>query len=326
MEHLHDLGVGAAVERALQRADGPGDGAVCVRPAGGHGAAHEGGVVAAAVLRVDHEHHVQQMGLFFGIVGVRPDHPQEVLRRGQLRNGEVDVQGVPLEIVALHRVGVGHDGGEAADELHRLQQQIGDGGIVRVGVVGVQAQYAAGQLIHHILTGVTHDHALGEALRQLPCLTHDPVEPRQLILGGQEAHQQQVRHLLKAEGACLAVRLHDVVQLDAPVVQAAGGRHPLAVLQQVALHAAHLGDACQHAGAVAVSQTLLDLAVVELLSDGVFLLNTAAQRPCIAFQNTVVSFDHDAFLSPAPDAGLLSCCSDYSAVDSILQVKKQQIS
>ena len=54
LEHLHHLGVGAAVQRALQGAHSSGDGAVGVRTAGGHGAAHEGGVVAAAVLGMHH--------------------------------------------------------------------------------------------------------------------------------------------------------------------------------------------------------------------------------------------------------------------------------
>ena len=67
-ELLHDLGVGAAVERALQGAHRPGDGAVGIRPAGGEGPADEGGVVAAAVLGVDHQHHVQQVGLLLGML------------------------------------------------------------------------------------------------------------------------------------------------------------------------------------------------------------------------------------------------------------------
>ena len=41
----------------------------------------EGGVVAAAVLGMEHQHHIQQMGLLLGIAFVRTDHPQEVLRR-----------------------------------------------------------------------------------------------------------------------------------------------------------------------------------------------------------------------------------------------------
>ena len=309
------------MERALQGADGPGDGAVGVRPAGGHGAADKGGVVAAAVLRVYHQHHIQQVGLLLRIAGVRPDHPQEVLRRGQLGDREVDVQRIPLEIVTLHRVGIGHDGGEAPDKLHRLEQQVLNGRVVRIGVVGVQAQHAAGQLVHHIAAGVPHDHALGKALRQLPGLTHDAVEPPQLLLRGQIAHQQQVCHLLKAEGAGPAVSLHDVVELDTPVVQPSGDRHPLAVLQQIALHAAHLGDAHQHAGAVAVAQALLDLAVVELVADGVFLLNAAAQRPRVALQNTGILFDHDAFLSPAASAGRSFHWPDYSAAPFVLQDK-----
>ena len=255
------------------------------------------------MLRVDHQHHIQQVGLLLGVVGIGPDHPQEVLRSGQLRHGEMDVQGVPLEIVALHRVGIGHDGGEAADELYRLQEQVLDGGVVGAGIVGVQAQHAAGQLVHHVAAGVPHDHALGETLRQLAGLAHDVLEPLQLGLRGQVAHHQQVRHLLIAEGAGSAVGLHDVGKLDAAVVQAARGRDALSVLQQVALHAAYLGDAHQHAGAVAVAQTLFDLTLIELGADGILLLNAAAQRFCVALQNTGILLNHNAFLSPAASAG-----------------------
>ena len=182
-----------------------------------------------------------------------------------------------MEVVPLHRVGVGYDGREIADELHRLQKHVVNGRVVRVGIVGVQAQHAARQLVHDVVAGVAHDHALGEPLRQLPRLVHDLVEVGQLASGGQIAHQQQVGHLLEAEGARRAVRLHDVRQLDAPVVQTARRGEALAVLHQIALHAAHLGDAHQHAGAVAVAQTQLHVAPVVIRADGILLLNAAAQ-------------------------------------------------
>ena len=124
LEHLHHLGVGAAVERTLQGAYGAGDGAVRIGTAGGHGAADEGGVVAAAVLGVDHQHHIQQMGFLFGILLVGADHPQEVFRRGQIIHRIMDMQGVSLKIMTLYSVGVGHNRGEAADQLDRLQQHI----------------------------------------------------------------------------------------------------------------------------------------------------------------------------------------------------------
>ena len=72
-------------------AHGPGDGAVGVRAAGGQGPADKGGVVAAAVLRVDHQHHVQQVGLFLGVALVSPEHPQEVFCRGQVFLGVVNM-------------------------------------------------------------------------------------------------------------------------------------------------------------------------------------------------------------------------------------------
>ena len=89
------------------------------------------------MLGVDHEHHVQQVGLLLGVVGVRADHPQEVLRRGEVLLRPVDVQGAPVKVVALHRVSVGHDAGEGPDEFHRLEEHVLDGGVVGIVVVGV---------------------------------------------------------------------------------------------------------------------------------------------------------------------------------------------
>ena len=197
-----------------------------------------------------------------------------------------------MEVVALHGVGVGHDRGEVADELHGLQQHIVDGRVVRVGIVGVQAQHAAGQLVHDAAAGMAHDHALGESLRQLPGLVHDLVKVDQLALGGQIAHQEQVGHLLEAEGAGPAVGLHDVGQLDAAVVQLAGDGNALAVLQQIALDAAYPGHAHQNACAVAVAQAQLHVAPVMLRTDGIFVLYAAAQRAGVLLQYSGIFLDH----------------------------------
>ena len=205
------------------------------------------------------------------------------------------MQGIPLKIVALHRVGVGHDGGEAAHQLDGLQQHILDGRVVRIVVIGVQGQHAAGQLVHDVPAGVPHDHVLGKAVGQLPGPVHDLVEAGQLRLGGQIAEQKQVRHLLIAEGARLPMGLHDLVQLDAAVVELAGLGDPLAVLDEIALHAAHLGHAGQYAGAVAVAQAALHIAPVEFLTDGVFLSDQLAQGACKFFQCSA-AVAHDGVL------------------------------
>ena len=201
-------------------------------------------------------------------------------------------------MVALDGVGIGHDGGKIPDKLHRLAQQIVHRQIVRIRVVGVQRQDAAAQFIHDVTAGAPHDHPLGEALRQFSGPVHDLIEVPQLPLRGQISHQQQIRHLLEPEGSLRPVGLHNVVELDAPVVKPSGDGDALAVLQQIALHAAHLGDAHHNAGAVAIAQTPFDLAMVIFLTDVIFLPDLTAQRPGVLLNDAV--FLH--FLLPSPAA------------------------
>ena len=77
--------------------------------------------------------------------------------------------------------------------------------------------------------------------------------------------------------------LHDVGELDAAVVQLAGGGNALAVLHQIALNAAHLGHAHQNARAIVIPQAQLYIAPVVIRTDGVLLLDAAAQRIGILF-------------------------------------------
>ena len=139
--------------------------------------------------------------------------------------------------------------------------------IVRLRIVGVQGQNAPLQLVHYIAAGVAHYHALCKAVRQLAGAVHYIVKVVELAPCGQIAHEQQVRHLLKAEGVRLSVGFHYFGKLYSPVIQLARGRYALAVLHKIPLHAAYLGHAYQHAGAVAVAQAPLYIALIELLID-----------------------------------------------------------
>ena len=194
--------------------------------------------------------------------------------------------------MALDGVGVGHDGGEGPDEPHRLEQQVFHRGVVRIVVVGIQGQHAPGQLVHNIPAGMLHDHVLGKAVGQLLGLVHDLVEVGHLSLGGQVAHEQQEGHLFKAEGVCLPVGLHDLVELNAPVVQLAGHGHPDAVLDHVALNGTHLGDADGHAGAVAVAQAPLHISPVVVLVNVVLFPNALTEGTCVFFKDPGIVFYH----------------------------------
>ena len=79
--------------------------------------------------------------------------------------------------------------------------------------------------------------------------------------------------------------LHDLVELNAPVVETAGGGEPDAVLHSVAPDRAHLADAYGDAGAVAVAQAQLDIVPEVLGIDGVFLLDMLTQGTNVLLQD-----------------------------------------
>ena len=181
--------------------------------------------------------------------------------------------------------GVRRDQREAGDEADGLPQDVFERGIVRALVVGIQGQHAAGQLVHDVAAGGLEDHVLGEGGGHLPGLGHDVIEALQLRAGRELAEQEQVGDLFIAEGAVLLVRGDDILDADAAVVKLAGHRHALAVHHIVALDAADLADADEHAGAVRVPKAALDALVLKIMRvDRVLLRDILAQPRNVVFK------------------------------------------
>jgi hypothetical protein len=241
-----------------------------VRAGGGYAAAGEGGVVAAAVVGVQHQHHVQNVGLLLGVALVLPHHAQEVFSQGKAGLGIVDIQRMAQQIVAHDGVGVGHDEGHARHDLHRLAQHVGGGGVVRAGVVGIQRQHAAGELVHKIVGRSLENDVLYKPVGQGAGLVQHLTETLELSAVGQRAHEQQIHGLLIAEGALPEMRLGNVRGADAAVIEPAGHGYALTVYDGVALDAADLRDADYDAGAVGIAQAALDVHLgVLIVADGV---------------------------------------------------------
>ena len=80
LELLDNAQVRAAVTRALERGDRRRDSGIGVRAGGGGDAHGKGRVIAAAVLCVQDEAAVEQLGLVVGELAVRADQMQNVLR------------------------------------------------------------------------------------------------------------------------------------------------------------------------------------------------------------------------------------------------------
>ena len=160
-------------------------------------------------------------------------------------------------VAAFHLISVHHHGGHAGDQVDALVQDIFQGQVLGVLVVGVQAQHTTLQLIHNVGGGGIH--GIHKALWQGTVLCQDLAKIIQLLLGRQAAEQQQPDHFLKHEAVVAVGLLHDLVDVDASVDQlAGGGDHMSFLILFVAHNVTHVGQAGQHAGAVRVAQTALD--------------------------------------------------------------------
>ena len=158
-------------------------------------------------------------------------------------------------------------------------------GIVRTVVIGIEGEDTAGQLVHDVAAGGLEDHVLGEPGGHGACAGHDVVESLLLRLRGQRAEQQQIRDLLIAERAAFPMGLDNILDADAAVIELAGHGNAFAVHHIIALHAADLADADEHARAVRVAQAALDALVFKILrGDGILLRNVFTQMSDVGFK------------------------------------------
>ncbi len=263
--HHHDPVVGAAVARPFQRADRRGNRGIDVGSRGGQHPRGERGVVAAAVLGVDHHADVQQLGFLVGEDAVGADGVQNGLRRGLGRVDGVEVHAFFVEMPALDLIGVRHDGGQAGNELDGLAHVVFQRRVVRVVIVGIQGQNRARELVHHVPRRRLDDHVLRKIFGQLAVAVQHLAEPVQLAARGLLPEKQQPGDFLVPEAVLSDTSVHDVVQVDAAVGQLALVRDTLAVGNQIPVHVADQRQTRQHTGPVGVPKAALHVVKVEFI-------------------------------------------------------------
>ena len=210
----------------------------------------KGGVVAAAVVRVEDEGNVQHPGLQLGVGAVRPQNAQDVLRRGELGVRLVDEQALAVVIVAVGLVAVHRQQGEQGDQLHGLPQHVGDGNIFRVLVIGIEGEHAAGQGVHHVAAGGLHDDVPHKAGGQGAVKGQKLAEGLKVFLVGQLAKEQQVGGALVAEVVPGQLAAHQLLHAVAAVVELALAGDALAVHGFAGDDFGNVGKAGEHALAV----------------------------------------------------------------------------
>ena len=271
LHHMHDHQVGTAVARALEGAQRRRHGRVGVGAGGGDHTGGKGGVVAAAVLGVQQQRHVQHAGLQRGVLHIRAQHPQKVLCGGKAGVRAVDIHTGVFFVVVIGVVAVHRQHGEDARQLDALAQHVGGVQVRSLGVVGRQRQHAARHAVHDIMAGRLHNDIAGKVGGHGAALAQHRAELFQLLRGGQLAKQQQIARLLKGKAAAAAA-VDQVFYVIAAVQQLTVCRvlDPVHILERPDVR--DVGQTCQHALAGLVAQTGLDPELpVEVLGDAVVL-------------------------------------------------------
>ena len=167
LHHADNLQIGAAVQRALQCADCAAVGGICVRVRGGEHAAGKGRVIAAAVLRVQHQAQIQHQRFFFCINPVAAQQGENLLRDGKTGLLRMQIHGLAVEKAAFHLIGLDRNVAHARDDLQRFSDFRFKREILRIFVIGIKRKHAAGKLVHDIGGGRFEHHILKKTLRKI---------------------------------------------------------------------------------------------------------------------------------------------------------------
>ena len=216
----------------------------------------EGGVVAAAVLGVEHQTEVQQLGLKRRVGRVLAQHHQEVLRRRAARHRVAHEERLPVVIVHLRLIGIGRHRGEARHQVDALAQHRRDAHRIGRLVIAVSRENRPCQGVHDVPARLA-DNLFQQQIGQRALGVQDRVPLFQLGLVRQLPEEQQIRRLLEAGAPFALEAVHQFLHVHPAIELLARHRDQLILVHHVAVNRADTRQPNQHARAILVAQTAL---------------------------------------------------------------------
>ena len=173
------------------------------------------GVITAAVLCMDHQAFIQNPCLQIRVCAVISEHPENVLRRGEIFARIADNQRPVIVIMLIGVIIIHGNQGHDPDQEQRLAQNIRDRCIVRSFVIGIKSQDRPLHAVHDVGAGGLHDYVADKLRRQFPVLGKKGNKFSQFFFIRKVAEQEQVSDLFKIEAAVMeaADQITDLISL-----------------------------------------------------------------------------------------------------------------
>ena len=166
--------------------------------------------------------------------------------------------GIIIKVAAFCLICVRNDNRELGHQADALTHDVLDRGFIRIRIIGIQCQRCACQLVHDVAARRTHDHILGEVVRQGTLQTNGMLKFRQLTAARQLAAHKQITDLLKAEAVFLLQTVNQVIYIISAIGQAAFDRLTLALVDDITVYIAQMRSTDQNTGTVRITQAALD--------------------------------------------------------------------
>ena len=258
LHHLVDADIGTAVLRALQRADRTADCGIQICAGRTDDDIGEGGVISAAVVRMDHEDRIEDRGLLLRELSVGPEHVENILGDRVIRPGVVDDQRLPVKVMHLGKIGIASDGRDLGHQIDPLEQcLIGILGI-RILCVIIEGDRAGLQLVHQV-PGRCPENIVSKEIRgQVIAVGETFPEIVKFSAVRQIAEEQQENGLFIP--VVLVTVLEEIPDTVAAVDQVTFAGNDISFLIYcVSDNIADLGQTDPDAGPVVVSKAFLDI-------------------------------------------------------------------
>ena len=246
----------------FERADRSTEGGIEVCSGGSHNDVCEGGVVTAAVIRVDQKDRVKQVRLHVCERAVGTEHIQDIFRHGILGTGIMDDQGAPVKGMDLGIVGIAAQGRELCDQVDPLEEILIDVCLIRIIIIVVERENSGLELVHQVAGGLEQQLIRKEALGQIIAERETGLEILEFLSVRQITEKKQETGLLKPE-IFLAVLDQVADRISAEEQIAFTGNDMVILIHGITDDIRDLGEPDPDAGSVVVSQSLLYIVFIK---------------------------------------------------------------